>query len=340
MIFRKKLSIFTVLGTLLFFSSSMNSEVEATAEEALDDERAEENLELPDIYENTIIYNGTVNPELLLRIYSPEFEVGQAESIEDDESDDPYVNENGQFSTTFLSTLNLQAGDEVMFGLHITDEPFEPNLRTIEVLPAEEGMGIVESSADTSEVQNSVREASHFDWRELEGEQIILDLEAVGDIESEPYFSINNEPISDEHRMEINQDNFFWTLFTPDQLNIGDIITVYVIASGVTTPVEVEVPDTLTSLQDTSEEQPVESEEPDDNTADEDPEGEAEDQNNGEDDESDIDDEENLDEVDPPETEGAEDETEGLSTGWIIAGVILGLAVIGGIVFAIMKGKQ
>lgn len=45
-----------------------------------------------------------------------------------------------------------------------------------------------------------------------------------------------------------------------------------------------------------------------------------------------------MDEVAPPEIEGLEDE--GMSTGWNIAGVVLGLSIIGGIIFAMMRRNQ
>lgn len=57
-------------------------------------------------------------------------------------------------------------------------------------------------------------------------------------------------------------------------------------------------------------------------------------------DEESEDQEDDVGEVGQPETEGLEDEDEGMFTGWIIAGVVLGLSLIGGIIFAMMRRNQ
>jgi len=281
-----------------------------------------------DIYENTIIYNGTINPELSLWLELPWHEPADGPGEEPEGLETPYVNDAGQFSMTFI-TEDFQAGDEIDFAFNAPES--ETYRQTIEVQPAQDGMEIVESSADTSDVQNSILEATEFDWDDG-GSSISLNIETVGDIDSAPYYTVNDETNTDENRLEHIQGDTFRGYFTPDSLNIGDVITVYIVASGVTTPAEVEVPDSLPSLQDASEEEPVESEDPDD-TESEAPEGETEER---EDDESDTKDENDVDEAESPEIEG-EEEDEGISTGWIIAGIIVGLAVIAGIGFAIFK---
>ncbi|GAJ99993.1 hypothetical protein [Geomicrobium sp. JCM 19055] len=64
-------------------------------EEATDfDGIVNENLDLPDLHENTVIYNGTMNPDLTLILFFDGTEV------------DPYVNDNGEFQWLYLVMLN------------------------------------------------------------------------------------------------------------------------------------------------------------------------------------------------------------------------------------------
>lgn len=260
-----------------------------------------------------MIYNGTIHPDISVTIHDSNGPIYDT----DGEMLSPYINEAGQFSVS-LETGEIEAGEEIGFRLSIARPGEEiAESRYVQVLPAEEGMEIVESSADTSDVQTAVLEATSYDWQE--DEAIHLEVETVRDVQAEPYYAVNDNPITVENRLENLEGNVYSISFTPDSLKIGDVMTIYVIASGVTTPVEVEVPDSLTLLQDASEEEPVESEDPDNDE-------ESEDQ------------EDNVDEVAPPEIEGLEDE--GMSTGWIIAGVVLGLSIIGGIIFAMMRRNQ
>lgn len=336
--FRKKLSVLSLVSSLLFVHPLVIDEIIAQGSHLIEieEEEVEENLELPDIYENTIIYNGTINPELSLWVELPWHEPSAGPGEEPEGLETPYVNDVGQFSMTF-TTEDLEAGDEITFAFGAAES--EPYRHTIEVQTAEEGMEIVESSADTSEVQNAVREATEINW--LEGNATpAFELRTVGDIDNLPFYSVMEQPISLETRIEHSDQNLYRANFSVDSINIGDTITIYIVASGVTTTIETEVPDNLVALSSDDGEQGEEIDDPEESensdTDDEDP----EDQNDGEDDESDNDDEENLDEVDPPETEGAEDEEEGLSTGWIIAGAVLVLTVIGGVMYAVKKKNQ
>lgn len=283
------------------------------------EEVLEETIELPDIYENTIIYNGTISPEFNFFILMPDGET----------LDDIYINESGQFSFTFFDR-EFQAGEEITFQFNVpaTGGTYENSI-PVEVLSAEDGMEIVESSADTSDVQNAVIEETQFDWQEQE-EAILLDVETVGNVDGAPYYTVNDEPITYENRLEHIQENLNRATFSTDNLEIGDLITVYVVASGVTTPVQVEVPDSLTVLQDETGEESTEGEDEDLNGESEDSDEEVEN----------IDEENEVDEADQPETEGEETEDEGISTGWIAAGVVLVLAVIGGIIYTIRKRRR
>lgn len=286
-------------------SVSANADVDAPLENP--EEALQESLELPNIHENTLIYNGIIHPDFTLTILLPEVLSGEERSI------DPEINEAGQFAINFAP---YELEDEY----------------SVEVLPAEEGQEIIESSADTSEVQDAVREATEINWLE-ENATPAFELSSVGDMDNLPFYSIMGEPISEETRIEHRDQNNYRANFSTDTLNIGDTITLYIVASGVTTIIETEVPENLVALSPDEGDQ-EEIDDPEEESE------ETEDLNGGEDDESDIEDENDMDEVDPPETEGLEDENEGMSTGSIIAGVVLGLAVVGGIVFALSKRKQ
>lgn len=337
--FNKKLGLISLLGGVFFAAPLSHEEVRASAELQVEDEEAEENLELPNIHENTRIYNGTINPELSLNVRMPGFEDEEDPS---DSIDDIFVNDNGQFVVTFI-TDELIAGEEITFLLD--EEAHEANQQTMEILPAEEGMEIVESNADTSEIENSIIDATEFEWQEQE-QAILLDIETVGDIDSAPYYTVNDEVINDEKRAEHIQEDLYRATFSTESLNIGDVITVYVVASGVTAPVEVEVPDSLTVLQDESGEASIDdedSEEPNDEQQDresEDPNEEDDESVDGDEDEldTDNDDDTDVDEIDS-DSEDTEDEGQGISTGWIITGSVVGLIIIVGFVFAIFKRK-
>lgn len=269
----KKVKLITLaFGLLLGLVQIKQTEQVAAMDDAyysgeVEDETVDENLELPDIYENTLIYNGTINPELNFGIHFPGSETPER----------PYVNEAGQFSAS-LAMEELQAGDEIT--LRFGEDAMEPNNRTIEVLPAEEGMEIVESNADTSNVQNSVLESTSYEWHDGE-EAIDLQVNAVGDMGGSPFYSVNNEPITEENRLEHINDNLYRVLLSERSIAIGDTVTVYIVASGVTTPLEVEVPDTLESLQQAegteTEEEPEGTEDTDEATESEDDEDSEED---------------------------------------------------------------
>lgn len=324
--YNKKTGLLFVISTLLLVFSFSAMEVEAVDDAYYDgqveDERVDENLDLPDIYENTIIYNGTVNPELNFGFHLPG----------SDDPESPYVNEAGQFSLS-LAMEELQAGEEIT--LRFGEDGREPNDRTLEVQPAVDGMEIVESNADTSSVQNSVLEATEFDWHDS-GSAVNLDIETVGDLDGAPFYTVNDNPITEENRLEHIQENQFRAHLSERSIVIGDVVTVYIVASGVTTPLEVEVPDTLESLAaegTDTEEEPGETEDSDEVS---DPEDEDEAVDEDEDEEDQEDDE--SEEIEPPEVEDAEEEADdGISIVWIIVGVLIALAIIGGIIYGVKR---
>lgn len=321
MCFKKKLGLYSLISILFFVNFLMGDKliVEGSHTQDITEEEAQENLELPDIYENTIIYNGTINPEFSLWIELPDYESSDEAGEDPEGQETPYVNDKGQFSVTF-ATEDLQPGDEIVFAFNAPEK--ETYRQTVEVLPAEEGMEIVESSADTSDVQDTVIEETEIDWLD-DNKTPAFEMNTVGDVDHLPLYSIAEEPLNKENLIEYLDQNLYKANFTEDQLNIGETVTVYIVASGVTTTIETEVPETLSSLQNDEEQ-----EETNDTEENEGSDEEVEDLEEG----SDI--EDDKDETDASETE------EGISAGWIIAGVVLILAVSGGIVYVVQKRGQ
>lgn len=111
-----------------------------------------ENLELPYIYENTLVYSGTINPEQNIRFELP------LPGTDDTETIDPDVSDEGHF-TIPLGGTELEADDElivyVMGGM-----PHEQQF-VLPIQPAEEEMELVESSSETTEIEE-IKEATYL----------------------------------------------------------------------------------------------------------------------------------------------------------------------------------
>lgn len=296
-------------------------------------EALEQNLDLPDLYENTLVYNGTVHPSVSLLIFDSDGPITDNEG----EMIRPYINESGQFSVS-LENADLIEGEDLAFRLSIARSGEDIASSTyVEVLPAQDGAEVIESNADTNEVQNAVLEATSYNW--IEQEDIQLEIETVGDIEANPYYSLNGNTITIEERLESIDNNSYVTSFSPDSLNVGDLVTVYLIASGVTTVLEVEVPDTLESLAQDEETGTEQAEEPEEDNQDEE---NQENEELTEDDiveEANVEDEETdheVEEITEDEIEATEEEDEGVSVGWIIGGIII-VVVIGLIIYTMIK---
>lgn len=113
------------------------------------DEVIEENVNLPDIYENTVVYNGSLTSEFAWRIRFPEEDEDMGESIS--------VNEDAQFSAV-LSNENFEAGDDITFYI-VGGRDDESKVKTVEVQPAEDGKEVVLGQEDSSE---QIEEATHL----------------------------------------------------------------------------------------------------------------------------------------------------------------------------------
>ncbi|WP_440896661.1 hypothetical protein ACS127_01225 [Amphibacillus sp. Q70] len=111
-----------------------------------------ENLELPYIYENTLVYSGTINPDQNIRFELPVPDTDDTETIDLDVSDE------GHF-TIPLGETELEADDElivyVMGGM-----PHEQQF-VLPIQPEEESMELVESSSETAAIEE-IKEATYL----------------------------------------------------------------------------------------------------------------------------------------------------------------------------------
>ncbi|MFD1387044.1 hypothetical protein ACFQ4Z_09515 [Oceanobacillus oncorhynchi subsp. oncorhynchi] len=245
MCFKRKLGLLFVVGSLLLLSPIGAIKVMAIADYdgSVDSEEVEENLELPDMHENTIIYNGTINPELALRIHLP----GSDNVVS------PYVNEDGQFSTELLMR-EFEAGDEITF--LFGEDGKEPQERTIEVQPEEEGKVVVESSADTSAVEEVIEEGTSIDWPE-NNDSIRFNLSTIGDVDGQIYYAREGKTINEHTQLEDMGPTSFTAFLAPSEEDYeeqtdsddypqpGEKVNIYIPALGVTAVIETEIPDNL-----------------------------------------------------------------------------------------------
>ncbi|MBB6450228.1 hypothetical protein HNR44_002211 [Geomicrobium halophilum] len=192
-----------------------------------------ENLEMPYIYENTVVYNGTINPEQNIRFELPN------QHQDDTRSVDPYVSEEGDFSIS-LGVLKLEAGDElivyVMGGM-----PHEQQFR-LPIQPEEEGKEVVESSADTSDLEASIQEETSV--YEMNPDQFDPDenmyqyhVETVGDAES-VYLGYEGDSQLEQLKHISGSTYQIYFAEEPDQT-----VYFYIVASGVTTTIEEQIPE-------------------------------------------------------------------------------------------------
>ncbi len=111
-----------------------------------------ENLELPYIYENTVVYSGTINPNQNIRFELPLPDTDDTEMVEPDVSDEGYF-------TIPLGGTELDAGDELIVYV-MGDMPHEQQF-VLPIQPAEEGMELIESSSATEAIEE-IKEATYL----------------------------------------------------------------------------------------------------------------------------------------------------------------------------------
>lgn len=222
-------------------SSESNESIEASLhpEEADKDPIALENLELPEIYENTVIYNGTINPETTLRVIFPNEESPYPDVHGSD------LTETGSFSIT-TNDQELKAGDKITFfvsggGLGLEQDFY----RTVQ--PAEEGKEIIKSSANTSEAEQEILNSTslpdissntrHFTGETINSTEIYYTSED-GELKGETTSSSGGGGLTGKIDIYFNDVD----------LQVGQTIYFYIVSDGVIATIAKEVMD-MTSEQ-------------------------------------------------------------------------------------------
>ncbi|GGP16927.1 hypothetical protein [Oceanobacillus neutriphilus] len=111
-----------------------------------------ENLELPYIYENTVVYSGKINPDQDIRFELPLPDTDEMETV------DPEVSEEGNF-TIPLGGTKFEADDELIVYV-MGSMPHEQQF-VLPIQPAEEGMELVERSSETEAIKE-IKEATYL----------------------------------------------------------------------------------------------------------------------------------------------------------------------------------
>ncbi|WP_370294612.1 hypothetical protein [Rossellomorea marisflavi] len=344
MCFKQKVGFLLLIGTLLLLASSFAGTVAATSggadsddvhdTEALND-RINDTAELPDIHENTIIYNGVIDPDFILRVEMPRQE----------EFEKPYVNDDGQFVLN-LSADDLNDGDEITFIFELSgDDPGSKINRAIEVQPAEDGKEVIESSADTNAVAETILEGTTIEWREERGQHYV-DVSTVGDVELPLYYGYEGNPVDKNKQLENIKDYDFQARLgepkdDPDSWQPGDTIQVYITGLGVTAVKEIEVPDDLDGFASNDDENGTES---DENAGAESTDNDqSESDNKGSTNNASTEDTVNNDATDEiANTEGTESAVSDSDTGggimspigWTVIGIVVLALIIGGIIWS------
>ena len=196
-----------------------------------------ENLELPGIHENTIIYNGTVSPDQTVSFVFPD-----DDSEQDFDYSDPLdaeVSDEGHFSVSF-GGYDLDEMSEIRF--IVTGSLPQEQAFDLPIHSAEEGMEYIQSDANTEEIEESIRPNVQLDdiyenmrfYRVL---NVLDDVEAVHFEHTNLGFSHDMiAPSADEELKSL-----ITTTFDEADLEAEDILTFYIVAGGVTTVIEKEV---------------------------------------------------------------------------------------------------
>lgn len=213
-----------------------SSDPSSHPEEADKDAIALENLELPEIYENTVIYNGSINPETSLRIIFPEEDRPYPDILGSDLTD------SGAFAMMPRQQQELQEGDQITFfisggGLG-TEQDF---YRTVQ--PSEEGKEIVVSELDTEEQGQQLLE-EEVSLPNIYSNTRIFDGEVSSNVEGLYYRDASGE-LSSDLVMNFAEDDAdspkrLLSIFD-ENFQTGQNIEFYMIADGLTIPFEKEV---------------------------------------------------------------------------------------------------
>lgn len=193
-----------------------------------------ENLELRGIHENTLIYNGTVNPK-----YNVRFEFPQREGQNARDTIDPEVSEEGNFSISF-SGQEFDTDDEIRFYISDGGLPHEQAF-DLPVHAAEDGMEVIESNACTTSQEEAVLE--EVTLPDIYPDTRIYD-PATADIVDNVHYSIDGEIFRHDLLMKSaddqNPEGNIFTVFDENP-EAGQIFEFYIVADGVTAKIEKEV---------------------------------------------------------------------------------------------------
>ena len=190
----------------------------------------EQYLEIPELHENTVIYNGVTHPDYRVVITRP-----------DGTEDRPYVNENGQFAFVVFGQDNYEVGDK--FKLFMADNEGNPYETELEIQSAVEGMEVIQSEVQAEELEKSIKDNTTIDQPEI-GERSIQ-VSTVGDVD-QVFYGLEDDPVTLQRQLEHVGESTFQAFFS--DLKSGETIYFYVIASGITTIIETQVPNQSTEM--------------------------------------------------------------------------------------------
>ncbi|GAF63481.1 hypothetical protein BTS2_0372 [Bacillus sp. TS-2] len=209
---------------------------------------------LPDIYENTVIYNGTTMPHVNLTLYHEGDYDGIATSVDEQQ---PFINQAGQFSFAIYVHDELQAGDIVTF---MFSGPQLSSSKEIELVVQEEkeGMEIIEQKESSTELEEAIQNETSIEYSDLDHEAVSFEVTTVGDVD-QLYGRRQGETLHQEYnRLEHNAGDIFQLFFT--DVEPGETFEFYILASGITTKIEKQVEGEEENLDEPETEQNEETE--------------------------------------------------------------------------------
>ncbi|WJV18308.1 hypothetical protein QU593_19590 [Rossellomorea marisflavi] len=188
-----------------------------------------ENLELPGIHENTLIYNGTINPDHSIRFEFPH----NGETI------DPEVSEEGHFAISF-SDKEIRENDDIR--VHIFGDGL-PHEQTFElpVHPSEDGMEVIQSDADTSAQEEALLE--EVSLPDIQTGTKTYEAE-TGDMVKNVHYSIDGEMVRQDLLVKsADHDNPEGEIVVEfdESPAAGQTFEFYILANGVTAKIEKQV---------------------------------------------------------------------------------------------------
>jgi hypothetical protein len=188
-----------------------------------------ENLELPGIHENTFIYNGTINPDHSIRFEFPHNE----------KTIDPEVSEEGHFAISF-SDKEISENDDIRVYIFGGGLPHEQTFE-LPVHRSEDGMEVIESTADTSEQEEALLE--EVSLPDIQTGTKTYEAE-TGDMVENVHYSIDGEMVRKDLLVKsADHDNPEGEIVVEfdESPAAGQTFEFYILANGVTAKIEKQV---------------------------------------------------------------------------------------------------